>query len=287
MRSSASRPVLPAVALVATAVLNAVLAGCGRSAAPTAGPPSCTTPAAATTTAPATSTATTAPATTTAKLPPETGPGYRVEVRPADFPTSTTIDNPYYPLVPGTRQVFEGKSGDELERTVTEVTRDTKRILGVPTVVVHDRVTSGDEIVEDTCDWFAQDAAGNVWYFGEATRALDEKTGKLTNTAGSWEAGVDGAQPGLLMKAHPAVGDSYYQEYLKGQAEDRADVIKVGERITVRYGASTDTVRTKDYTALEPAVVENKVWARGIGLVYVEHVTGSPETVELIAIERF
>ena len=130
-------------------------------------------------------------------------------------------------------------------------------------MVVHDHVTRGGELIEDTYDWFAQDAAGNVWYFGEATKALDERTGKLTDTAGSWQAGVDGAQPGVLMKAHPAVGDSFHQEYLKGEAEDQADVIETGERIAVRYDTFTDTMRTKDYTALDTAVVENKLWARG------------------------
>jgi hypothetical protein len=183
--------------------------------------------------------------------------------------------------------IYQGDGAEGPERIVTEVTRDTKTILGVDTVVVHDYVTQNGTLVEDTYDWFAQDTDGNVWYFGESTKKTDDSTGKLTDTEGSWETGVDGAQPGLVMKASPAVGDTFYQEYLKGHAEDRADVIKLGEHVTVKRGTYVDTVRTKDYTALEPSVVEHKVYAKGVGFVYVEHVTGPPETIGLTAIEGF
>ncbi len=240
-------------------------------------------------TTPAAPAASPAPSATTiaSKLPPENGPGYQVDVKPEDFPTSTKIDNRFSPLVPGTRRIYEGTTADGPERTVVEVTRDTKTIMGVPAVVVHDTVSRAGTLIEDTYDWYAQDKAGNVWYFGEDTRALDEKTGQLTDTAGAWEAGVNGAQPGLIMKAQPAVGQSFYQEYFRGEAEDQADVIRTGESIAVKYGNFADTVRTKDYTALDTSVVENKVYASGVGFIYVEHVAGAPEKVELVAIEKF
>ena len=260
-----TRPILAAL----IAALATVTAGC-------AGAPATQTPNPAPSAAPVATT-----------LPPETGPGYRVEVRPEDLPTSTKIDNRYFPLVPGTRFVYDGSTADGPERTVVEVTRDTKTIMGVPAVVVHDTVSRNGMLIEDTYDWYAQDKAGNVWYFGEDTKAFDEATGKLTDTAGAWEAGVNGAQPGIVMKAQPAVGQSFYQEYYQGEAEDQADVIRIGETITTRYGTFSDTVRTKDYTALETSVVENKAYTGGVGFVYLEHVTGPAEKVELVAVERF
>jgi len=232
---------------------------------------------------PATSTAPTASA---AKLPPESGPGYTVDVRPENYPTATKVDNPYFPLTPGTRATYDSDTEDGPERNLAEVTRDTKTILGVTTVVVHDTVFRDGKLHEDTYDWYAQDKDGNVWYFGEDTRALDDKTGKLTDTSGSWQAGVSGAQPGIIMKAHPAVGDSFYQEYLKGEAEDQVDVIKTGETVTGPNGTFTDTIRTKDYTALETAVVENKIYARGVGVVHAEHVTGPAEKMDLVTVEH-
>jgi len=271
-------PVQPRRATLATLML---LAACGGTPSGTA-----TNPQPGTTVPPIATITGTAPATSAPKLPPENGPGYTVDVRPENFPTATKVDNPYFPLTPGTRATYDGNGEDGPERTVTKVTRETKTILGVATVVVHDTVLRDGTLYEDTYDWYAQDKDGNVWYFGEDTRALDDKTGKLTDTTGSWQAGVSGAQPGIIMKAHPAVGDSFYQEYLKGEAEDQADVTKTGETLTVPYGSFTDAIRTKDYTALETAVVENKIYARGLGVIHVEHVTGPAETMDLVTIEH-
>lgn len=256
------------IAATVSAMAFAV-AGCGANPAPA--PPK-TAPTAAPTSPTAASTA---------------GAGYSVDITPADFPTSTTIDNRYFPLTPGTRAIYEGKNADGNERIVKEVTRGTRTVMGIHTVVLHDYVTLDGTLIEDTYDWFAQDKAGNVWYFGEATKALDDKTGQLTDTKGAWEAGVDGALPGIIMKAAPTVGDSYRQEYYKGSAEDQADVVKTGESITTTAGTFTDTVRTKDYTALDTTVVEEKLFAAGVGFVYVEHVKGPPEKIELVAIEKF
>jgi hypothetical protein len=147
-------------------------------------------------------------------------PTYAPTIRPADF--STMIDNPYFPLVPGTRTIYEGMTADGLERNVVEVTRDTKVVMGVTTQVVHDVVSVDGKPEEETWDWYAQDTEGNVWYFGEDTRKLG---GPAVDTSGSFEAGVDGAFPGIVMEAHPVVGDQYRQEYAKGEAEDTGEVL--------------------------------------------------------------
>jgi hypothetical protein len=208
---------------------------------------------------------------------------YSPKIDPADF--STTIDNPYLPLAPGTRMVNEGSTPDGHERTIVEVTHDTKKIMGVNTVTVHDVVTLNGKPSEDTLDWYAQDRKGNVWYFGEATKKTE---GGTVSTKGSFEAGVNGARPGIIMEAHPRVGDSYRQEYYKGVAEDRADVLSTTESATVPAGSFQDLVMTKDYNPLDSAApIEHKYYARGIGLILVVHVTGPAERVELVKVERF
>ena len=140
---------------------------------------------------------------------------------PARF--STTIDNPFLPFVPGTVMRYRETGDDGRGRVVVRVTHRTKTVQGVETVVVRDRAFVGGELVEDTFDWYAQDRQGNVWYFGENTKEYEN--GQVVSTAGSWKAGRDGARAGIVMKAHPRVGDTYYQEYAPGVAEDQATVL--------------------------------------------------------------
>lgn len=191
-----------------------------------------------------------------------------------------TVDNPYFPLVPGTRWVYEGRTADGLERTVVEVTDDRKRVDGTDAVVVHDTVTLDGEIIEDTFDWYAQDEAGNVWYLGEDTHEYEN--GVPVNSKGAWEAGVDGAQPGIVMEAHPRRGDRYRQELRTGVAEDKARVLSTTASATVPLGTYRDVLKTKDFTPLEPGVVEHKYYARGVGLVLEVAVSGDGERVELV-----
>ena len=207
---------------------------------------------------------------------------YSPKIDPAAF--STTIDNPYLPLTPGTRTIYEAHTPDGLQRTSTEVTRDTKTIMDVKTVVVHDTVSVNDKQVEDTLDWYAQDSDGNVWYFGEATKAIGEDGS--VDTAGSFEGGVNGALPGIIMPSHPQVGDQYRQEYAKGVAEDTGEVVSLtGSETTPLTGTIGDMVVTKDADQLDPtAAPENKFYARGIGLV----LTVEPEARdEAVRVERF
>jgi hypothetical protein len=191
------------------------------------------------------------------------------------------IDNPYLPLTPGTRWVYESAGVDAETITVT-VTDDTREIQGVTTTVVHDVVKEADgKVVEDTFDWFAQDTSGNVWYFGEDTTEYDDRG--RPDLSGSWEAGVDGARAGLVMPAAPRVGDGYQQESSPGVAEDRAEVLSLDESANVPFDSFTDLLQTEESTPLEPGVVERKYYARGVGLVLEQTVLGGAERVELVA----
>jgi hypothetical protein len=204
---------------------------------------------------------------------------YAPKIDPADF--STTIDNPYFPLPVGVTYVSMDNGDEEVNVTVTS---DTRVVMGVETVIVHDVVTDKDEkILEDTYDWYAQDKDGNVWYFGEDTTAYED--GKA-DTEGSWEGGVDGAQPGIIMKAHPKVGDSYRQEYLPGVAEDSAEVTDIDKTVTIGMGTYKHCVETSETTALEPDLVEVKDYGLGLGEIKAEDVTGGDgdhsELIEVI-----
>jgi hypothetical protein len=185
---------------------------------------------------------------------------YAPHINPSEF--TTKVDNEYLPMKPGTTFVYKGGQ----ERDEMAVTHHTKKVIGVECVVVDDRAWEGGQLIEKTYDWFAQDKEGNVWYFGEDTK--EYKNGKLTSTKGSWEAGVDGAKPGIIMEAHPKVGHSYRQEYYKGEAEDMAKVLSLNDSVKVPYGSFDHVLVTKEWTPLEPSYSEHKYYARGVGQVY-------------------
>jgi hypothetical protein len=202
-----------------------------------------------------------------------------VELDPTDF--TTEIDNPYWPMRPGARWVYRetGSEGAE-QRVVVTVTNETREVLGIEARVVHDVVTEDGEVVEDTFDWYAQDADGNVWYLGEDTKEYEG--GEVATTAGSWEAGVDGALAGVIVPAEPAVGMTYRQEHYAGEAEDAAEVLSLSERAEVPYGSFTDVLLTKDFTPLEPQVLEYKLYAPGVGPVLALGVSGGSGREELL-----
>jgi hypothetical protein len=185
---------------------------------------------------------------------------YAPHIDPAEF--TTTIDNEYLPMKPGTTFVYKGGA----ERDEMAVTSDTKKVMGVECVVVDDRAWENGKLIEKTYDWFAQDKEGNVWYFGEDTK--EYKNGEVTTTKGSWEAGVDGAKPGIIMQADPKVGQSYRQEYYSGEAEDMAKVIRLNDSVKVPYGSFDHVLVTKEWTPLEPSYSEHKYYARGVGQVF-------------------
>lgn len=209
-------------------------------------------------------------------LPTGTEP---VQLTPAEF--TTAIDNPYWPMRPGMRWVYREVAGDgTAQRVVVRVTGRVKRIMGIEARVVRDTVTEGGNLVEDTVDWYAQDAAGNIWYLGEDTTEFED--GKPVSKKGSWEAGVNGAQPGVAVPAEPRPGLAYRQEYLEGEAEDAAEVLSVGERVEVPFGSYTGVLMTKDFTPLDPKILEHKFYARGVGPVLVLAVSGGSDREELL-----
>jgi hypothetical protein len=149
---------------------------------------------------------------------------------------------------------------------------------------VHDVVTLGGAITEDTYDWYAQDRSGDVWYFGEHTKSLKDKSGSTTE--GSWKAGMQNACPGIIMWADPQshTGEIYYQEFLPGTAEDQAQVVSTNSKVTVPYGTFSNCVKTKEFTALEPGVVEFKYYAANVGLLKTEMTSGGNELEVLISV---
>jgi hypothetical protein len=197
------------------------------------------------------------------------------------FHHSTTIDNRYFPLVPGTRFTYSGAFKKTAVVDVVMVTHNMPTIDGVKTIEVRDQVSEDGVLTEDTTDWYAQDDLGNVWYFGELSTELP--SGDHT---GSWTAGVDGARPGYIMEAAPKVGDIYCQENAPGVAQDAAQVLSVSASRSVPFGTFTGNVlQTKDYSLLEPKN-ENKFYAPRVGLIEAISVTGPSEDIQLTTIER-
>jgi hypothetical protein len=211
-----------------------------------------------------------------ARIDPGDGGNYQPSIDPASF--AERIDNPYMPLSPGSRWVYQSEDGSE--RIEVVVLDETRQVMGITATVVHDTAYEDGEIVEDTFDWFAQDAEGNVWYLGEDTREYEN--GVPVNSEGAWEAGVDGAKPGIVMLADPQRGAGYRQEYYEGEAEDMGKVLRTGESLTVPAGTYHDVLVTEDWTPLEPDVVEQKYYARGVGLIAEEKVAGGEGRIELV-----
>jgi hypothetical protein len=263
------------IAGVAAAAVLAV-AACGAdppaagpaSPSPPSGPPSPTEPASSPTEpAPI-------PASSAA---PVTG-RYAPTIDPTAF--SSTVDNPFFPLRPGMRWEYRTETDEGVETTVVVATTRTRTVMGVPCVEVRDTVRLDGEVIEDTLDWYAQHRDGTVWYFGEDTKEYED--GKVVTTAGSWEGGVDGALPGIIMPATPTVGDHYRQEFYRGHAEDIGEVLALSESARVPAGSYTGVVKTKDTTPLEPKVLEHKYYARGVGPVLTIDVAGGGTRDELV-----
>ena len=196
-----------------------------------------------------------------------------------------TVDNPWFPLRPGSTYVYRGEKDGEASRDVVRVTHATRLIAGVRATAVSDRLFIGGRLEERTTDWYAQDRRGRVWYFGEATAELDRK-GRVTSREGSWLAGVHGAQAGIFMPAHPAVGGSFRQEYLKGHAADHFSVLSVDARVRTRIASTTHGLLTKEWTPLEPGVVDHKLYIRGVGLAVERSITGGNERATLVSFRR-
>jgi hypothetical protein len=192
------------------------------------------------------------------------------------------VTNPWFPLRPGSVYRYRGVKDGKPSREVVTVTHRTKTIDGAPTVVVSDRLYIDGVLEERTSDYYSQDAHGTVWYFGEDTAELDPN-GKVTTREGTWHSGRDGAKPGIFMYAAPRVGQSARQEYLKGNAEDHFAVVATGRSVTVPFRRFGGVLLTKEWTPLEPGVLDHKYYARGIGTVLEQTVKGGDERNELVS----
>ncbi|MDQ3156646.1 MAG: hypothetical protein M3Q98_07980 [Actinomycetota bacterium] len=208
----------------------------------------------------------------------------QVKLDPADF--TTKIDNPYWPMVPGTQRTFRELDSDgSVVSVVITITSETKRIAnGIEARVVRDTVRRDGKIIEDTFDWYAQDSKGSVWYLGEDTAEFEN--GKITSRHGSFEAGVDGALPGIAMPANPKDGLAYRQEYYKGEAEDNGEVLSVKEMVDVKHGHFDKVLLTKDSITIDPDVLEYKFYAPGVGPVLTLDISGGAGREELVKISQ-
>lgn len=179
---------------------------------------------------------------------------------------AAAVSNAFFPLEPGTTYEFSADTDEGLVTVVVEVLAETRTINGVVATVVRDREYLDGELVEDTRDWFAQDDAGNVWYLGEDTKEIED--GNVVSTEGSWEWGVDGALPGIIMWADPAahVGEEYRQEFYEDEAEDWGKVVALDQAVNVPWGDFTGCIRTEDWNDLEPGVLEDKYYCAGLGV---------------------
>jgi hypothetical protein len=242
---------------------------------------SATTPSATSPSAPALESSS-APSTSAPEATLPTG-AEPVDLNPADF--TADITHRYWPMKPGTRWTYRDvDEKGEVQSVVVVATAETKKLAnGVTARVVRDTVSAEGELVEDTLDWYAQDSAGNVWYMGEDTAEFEN--GKIASREGSFEAGVGGAQPGILLPAEPQVGQKYRQEYLKGEAEDNGEVLGINQLVEVPAGRYSDALLTRDTTNLEPDVVEYKLYAPDIGPVLAVDISGGAAREALVKLE--
>jgi hypothetical protein len=208
---------------------------------------------------------------------------YNADIDPDDFVSGDFTGNDFFPLIAGRTVIFEGADGSTSIRVLEEYTSDTKVIMGVTCMIVRAREYEDDELIEDTYDWYAQDNAGNVWYFGEVSQEIED--GEIVSMDGSWEAGVDGALPGIIMLANPIAGLWYRQEYFKGEAEDVAQVLSLSTTVTVPFGTYNNCLQTAEWSLLEPKTVEHKFYASGVGMIRAVKVKGGSEYEDLIEVE--
>jgi hypothetical protein len=207
-----------------------------------------------------------------------------VNLDPADF--SADVTNPFWPMKPGTRWTYHnvenGQPPQDIEVIVTTATK--KLANGVTARAVRDTARVKGQISEDTVDWYAQDTKGNVWYMGENTAEF--KNGKIDTREGSWEAGKDGAMPGIMLPAQPQDGQKYRQEYKKGEAEDNGEIIATKDLVEVKAGRYKDALVTMDTSSVETTAVEYKFYAPGVGPLLALDVSGGAAREELVKIDK-
>jgi hypothetical protein len=214
----------------------------------------------------------------------------------ATFSDPTSVDNDYWPLSSLASSVYFSEADDGCEWNQVLVSGATRSGFAAPydaleAIVVEDREWVDEEcnggyvLVESTLDWYAQDDDGNVWYLGEDTTAWDDENDCLTK-GGSWEAGEDEAEAGVVIPGAPAVGDAYRQEFYEGEAEDFGKVLRLDAPVSIEFGDFEGCMKTKEYTPLEPGEIEHKYYCRlsegGYGLMLIEELKGKTRVVEYV-----
>jgi hypothetical protein len=206
--------------------------------------------------------------------------GYEPVLNPRDF--VPVIDNPYYPLPVGRTLIYRGVRDGQTQTDRVHVTSRTKVIEGITATTVSDVARHNGKLLEKTTDWFAQDKQGNVWYLGEDTAAY-LPNGQI-DRSGSWQAGVRDGEPGIIMLAHPQIPDAYRQEFLRGQAEDTAWIVNKGGSVRVPFGVVHHILTSLEFTRLEPGVIDQKIYAPGIGIVRELSQKGPLEVARLVSV---
>jgi len=208
---------------------------------------------------------------------------YDIEINPNDFLSEEINGNDFFPITPGVTYEYEGIDEDGATIKIEEIhLSDTKTVMGVTCIIIRAKEYEDGELIEDTYDWYAEDNEGNVWYFGEDSKEMEG--GVVVSTSGSWEAGVDGALPGIIMLEDPIVGLWYRQEYYEDEAEDVALVLSLNETVTVPFGSYNHCLQTAEWNLLEPGIVEHKFYAEDIGVVKIIAVKGDSGYEELTQI---
>ncbi len=192
------------------------------------------------------------------------------------------VDNPYFPLRPGTIYVYETAGGDSTTRDTVVVTHEIRTIAGVAAIAVRDSAWRGPRLLRVTTRWYAQDRKGNVWCLGVREQALHQD--KLSSSEASWEAGRDSARAGIVMLATPQPGDRYRQEFYRGIAEDVSQVLNVNATTRVLNQSYNACVETEDTSTLVPGVDVRRTYAPGLGLVLERPMQGGLVTKTLIKV---
>ncbi len=224
-----------------------------------------------------------APATAAAATCPRPAVGPPLLALPAPTRFRPRVRSDYFPLRPGARWRYRGFGSEAGQTEVVTVLSRTKPILGIRATVVKDIAREDGEVIERTFDWYAQDRRGRVWYLGENTTSYD---GGTSSKEGSWRAGRDCARAGVVMFPHPALHRAYRQEFLRGEAEDEGMVLDGRARVGLAAGQFRRVLVTKDFTTLEPRLLELKFYAPGVGLVLEEGVSPDQGRVELVSFRR-
>ena len=199
-------------------------------------------------------------------------------IDPANF--GGAIDNPWFPLKPGTVLTYKGTKDGTPATLVVTVMDKMKTVDGVDCVEVEELVSLAGKPADKTIGYYAQDKDGSVWTFGEDVQELNAK-GKVTKVEG-WHAGIDGATPGMVMEAVPTKGHTLVNQF----TNDRSEVVSLAKPVKTPFGNYKDALMTKEWRPDEPDVLVNKYYVRDVGTVRDVAVKGDNEEFLLVDVKH-